>query len=302
MCQLTNEANKIVITYTDPYRQANALAVLAQAAAVAGDHDRMRRLSTEAVKIVRTGTLPGWRRLTAELKRVMIGDYYSSIQLTDQLASLAEAAAVGDPDHAEMIARTITNSDVRAEALAALAQAAAVAGDHDRMRRLTTEANNIVSTYTDPYPTKAKVLAALAQAAAIAGDHDRMRPLLRAAEKIVFTINPYQRPKALAALAQALAAACDHDRAEEIIRSITDLDQQAQALTALAEVVDPSEACRLLGEAFAVGRWWVPLPVVARVVPLVVVRVADVVFGNERSRDTPSDPDVDPVHRRPDGH
>ncbi len=55
-------------------------------------------------------------------------------------------------------------------------------------------------------------------------------------------------------------------------------------MTLVAEVVGPLEACRLFGEAFALGKWWrVSLSVVARLAPGVVLRVADVVSGNERS-------------------
>jgi hypothetical protein len=60
---------------------------------------------------------------------------------------------------------------------------------------------------------------------------------------------------------------------------VTDPNRQAQALTAVAEIVGPPAACRLLGEAFAMG---LPLSVVARVAPQVVLRIADLMFDNDR--------------------
>jgi hypothetical protein len=76
-----------------------------------------------------------------------------------------------------------------------------------------------------------------------------------------------------------VAEAGDHDRAEQIARSITDPRWQAQALTNLAEVVGSPGAGRLLGAALAVGSWLVPLPVLGRLYPRVVARIADAVQG-----------------------
>jgi hypothetical protein len=42
----------------------------------------------------------------------------------------------------------------------------------------------------------------------------------------------------------------------------------------------------LLAQAFALGEGWVPLPVVARMAPEVVLRVADAVSDTERTPDT----------------
>lgn len=52
--------------------------------------------------------------------------------------------------------------------------------------------------------------------------------------------------------------------AERIIQSITHPEQQARALIDLAETVGLPMACRLLGEAFAVGSLSIPLPVAAK--------------------------------------
>jgi lipopolysaccharide biosynthesis regulator YciM len=58
---------------------------------------------------------------------------------------------------------------------------------------------------------------------------------------------------ALIELAQALVEAGDHDRAEQIARTITDSDQQVQALTRLARAVvkarDHDRARRLATDA-----------------------------------------------------
>ena len=146
---------------------------------------------------------------------------------------------LGRVDHAEALARTITDPSDRAQALTGLASAAAQAGDPDRAYRLATDAEALARTTTSPY-AKARALAGLASAAARAGDPDR-------AEALACTItDPYYRAQALAGLASAAAQAGDPDRAEALARTITDPSYQAQALTQLASAAaqagDPDRA------------------------------------------------------------
>ena len=168
------------------------------------------------------------------------------------LAAVASAAAqAGDPDRAEALARGITDPYARAQALAAVASAAAQAGDPDR-------AEALARGITDPY-ARAQALAAVASAAAQAGDPDRAEALARG------ITDPYARAQALAGLASAAAQAGDLDRAsrmaadaEAVARTITDPDAQARALAGLAgaaaQAGDPDRASRMAADAEAVAR------------------------------------------------
>ncbi|OJF13359.1 hypothetical protein [Couchioplanes caeruleus] len=102
--------------------------------------------------------------------------------------------------------------------------------------------------------------------------------------------------QALAAVAGAVAAG-DPERAgrlatdaETAARSITDPAAQAQTLAAVAEAVaaagDYHRAGNLLGVVLAVRSWQVPLPVLAKYWPRVVLRFVDELSGNERPRYT----------------
>jgi hypothetical protein len=62
-----------------------------------------------------------------------------------------------------------------------------------------------------------------------------------------------------------------------------------QALAALAKTVGVPVAYRLLGQAFAVGPWFIPLAVVAELAPQVVIRFADALYVDDRQRDIQTD-------------
>jgi hypothetical protein len=164
------------------------------------------------------------------------------------LAELASAAVrAGDPDRAEALARAITRPDAHARALAELASAAARAGDPDRASRLATGAEALART-TDPYD-QARALAELASVAAQAGDPDRAEALARTITR------PGVQARALAELASAAAQAGDPDRAEALARTITRPDAHAQALAELASAAaqagDPDRSRHLLALALS---------------------------------------------------
>ena len=112
-----DRAEALARTITDPDRRARALADLAEAAAGAGDLDRAEALAgrprprpgRSPTRTGGRGRWPTWREA---------------------------AAGAGDLDRAEALARTITDPDQRARALADLAEAAAGAGDLDRAEAL----------------------------------------------------------------------------------------------------------------------------------------------------------------------
>ncbi|MCU7722474.1 hypothetical protein ODJ79_01985 [Actinoplanes sp. KI2] len=206
----------------------------------------------------------------------------------EALAALSAAlATTGAHDRAEQITGAITDPYCQAKALATLSAAVAATGDYDRAEQLTVNAEQIARAITDPY-TQALALAAVAAAVAATGDYDRAKQLTVNAEQIARSItDPDGQEQALAAVAAAVAAAGDHDRAVRIARAIADPDRQAYALVNLARTASTARARRLLGQAFAISKWWIPLRVVTRVEPRVVLRIADVVSGNRRSPPMP---------------
>ncbi|MEU8067893.1 hypothetical protein AB0C55_30750, partial [Micromonospora humida] len=96
------------------------------------------------------------------------------------------------------------------------------------------------------------------------------------AEQIVRSItDPDQQARALTALAQVVAASGEFDHAEQIARSITHPNQQARALTALVGLAEPTRARSLVANALAVGRWTIPLKALARVDAKVLFHFVD---------------------------
>jgi tetratricopeptide (TPR) repeat protein len=163
----------------------------------------------------------------------------------------AVLASLGELDWGVALARSIVGPDRRALALAALAEAAAAAGDLDRAEELAERAEEAVRAITSP-DQQASALVALVHAMARVQDPDRAEALARS------ITGPDRQAPALAALAEAAAAAGDLDRAEELARSITDLSRQAQVLTTLAKTVrdasDHRRAITLADSAVVVAR------------------------------------------------
>jgi len=86
---------------------------------------------------------------------------------------------LGETTRAEALAHAIINQDELAAALSAVAQVAEAAGQHDRARRLLSEAEEQARAITNPYE-QANALSALAQTAAETGEFDRAKDLARA--------------------------------------------------------------------------------------------------------------------------
>ena len=198
----------------------------------------------------------------AELKRVS-GKENILFKMTE-----AAAAAAGDLDRAERIARSLTRPDEQAQALAGVATAAAAAGDLDRARELAADAERIARSLTSSY-AQARALAGVATAAAAGGDLD-------GAERIARSLtDPDEQARALAGVATAAAAAGDLDRARElaadaerIARSITSPNEQAQALARVASsAAELVRARSCIAGALTAGRWTILLQALALVDP-----------------------------------
>lgn len=224
--------------------------------AAAGDTGRLVALAIDAARHDRMLNLSGGDAAAlAEIKlcqdlllRGVEPDLYSLALLShhrDQLESRnaniptdlpAVWAILGQPHRAESLARSITSLDQRVEALAAVARVMAAA-ELERARALATEAEQVARSISDPNG----------------------------------------QVEALAEVAGAVAAAGEVEHAEQVARSITDPHQQAEALTELAQFsgLPVAHRCRLLGEAFAAGSWLAPLPVLAKLFPQLVIRIAE---------------------------
>lgn len=258
--------------------RAWALADIARESAAAGDHARAARLAAEAVSCA------------SYLNDL---DWYARA-----MAHIVRRVAEHDPDAAEKIARRINHPDRRAESLAVVARAAA-GKDPDLTIRIAKEIQAEARVNTDPGRLP-RAVATVAPAVAEAGDPGHAEAMSRAindpdwratalaetagfvarsdpdrAERIAHTIDQSaQRAQALTMIALLVADRGDPEHAEEIVRGIADSGRRAVALTRLAEIADPVAAARLIGEAFAIGSWWAPLPLVARLRPELIPHIA----------------------------
>ena len=182
------------------------------------------------------GLPAAWARLAhwdhAEALARTITDPDTQAQALVELA--IASAQVGDLDRGEGLALTLANPCDRAQALAELATTAAQAGNADRASRLAADAEALARTLTDP-DDQVQALAGVAIASAQVGDPDRGEALART------IVNPYTQARALAELAAAAAQAGNAGRAsrlaadaETLARTLTDPEIQAQALAELA--------------------------------------------------------------------
>ncbi len=137
-------------------------------------------------------------------------------------------ARLGRFDHAEALARTITDPGGQARALTELTTIALGGGDTNRASRLAADAEALARTITDP-SRQARAFTELAVAIAGAGDPDRAEALAR-------TTGTFEHA-ALTGVAIAIAGAGDPDRAEALARTIDPRLGQGRALTAVVSAI-----------------------------------------------------------------
>ncbi|GIG93169.1 hypothetical protein [Plantactinospora endophytica] len=277
------DAAQVALTITDPIGQARAFAEVAGAMAAAedrGEADRWAQAAWRAAAEVpryadRDGTLAGIARtvaiagaldqaeliaasvtagslrsqtidVIARIRTAVSGTAYTGGAGIEQQQSAAVTA--GDPGRAEEVALGLRRPSEQAQALAAVALAAA-AEDHERARTLAVQAERIARAISS-YDWDAAKLTVVARAVAIAGDADR-------AERIANALaDPDRRIQALSEV--AVAAAGDPDRAERIAGTIPAVYRRALALAAVAETVagagDRTRAATLARAAEQVAR------------------------------------------------
>jgi hypothetical protein len=223
--RLLADAERIAQSIVGKPQKAQALADVA-AALTASDPDRASRLLADAKRIAQSiVAIPQkFGRLADRTpKRADTLAYLARV-----LADVAATLAATDPDHAERIARSIT--DERSEATALADVARALAGtDPPRAER-------IARSITDERP-KAKALADVAAALATT-DPDHAARLIAEAERIARSIGDkfpqteaFSREETAGALADVakVMAAIDPHRAAQLI---TDAERIARSITA----------------------------------------------------------------------
>lgn len=245
---LAEEAEAVVRSFIEPQQEAGAVTAVVEALASAGLHDR-------AEKLARTVIAPDWRaQALASVARAraapdvvgMPGPAHRA-DAARQLAARLLAEAVAD-------AETVTEPDFRSWALAAVAGAAASVGDHDYAAEIAERAA-AVRPAPDPI-VEPWALGHVAIALVTAGELDR-------AEELAHQVaHPLYRSRALIAVAEAVAARGDRrrataltDLAENVAESVTDWNDRAAALAAVAGALPTDRAAALIDrlEALAVA-------------------------------------------------
>jgi tetratricopeptide (TPR) repeat protein len=252
-----SKAEKAARSMRTGYRRADTMTKMAGALAGAGLHDQAIAAAGKAEEAIRslTDNSQGDQRFLlqsaagamatagaferAEEVARSITDTLSREQALAQIA--AAMAAAGAYQEAERIARSITSWLGRAGALSSIGEALAAAGTYE-------EAERIARTITTPF-TPSAILAAMAKA----GDFKRAEKLAQAA------IEPSARAEALAAVAQGAASAGAYEQAlatareaERTAKSIT--PHQRETGFTLAQVAEALAAARAYEQAEEIAR------------------------------------------------
>ncbi len=187
----------------DPYNRPRALAMVAQALAAAGVHDRAVQVAGEAKTATRS---------------MMDETAPTPFTLAGELTEVAEALAVtGQYELAETVVRSIPEPDKRPGVLARVAQTLAITGLHDGAVQLAVKAATGARSIADDPAEQADVLSKVAEALAAAGQHERATQVAGEAESAARLITaPYTRGSRLSGVAKTLAAAGMHEQAGRV--------------------------------------------------------------------------------------
>jgi hypothetical protein len=142
----------------------------------------------------------------------------------------AVVAKLGSWERAEELARSITDFDMRAKALAGLAKVAAASGDVGRAQALASRAEALAITIADSH-SRSVAMVATVEATAAAGDVDRAIAMAGAIS------NSYWQSIAVAAVARAAAEAGYKASAEAVANSISNPFEEvlASSIAAIEE-------------------------------------------------------------------
>jgi tetratricopeptide (TPR) repeat protein len=237
-------AEALARSITDPDRQAQALAAVAEALAEAGQHEQAAAMASGAETVARSVTHPGRRaqalmavaRTLAEAGRpeqaVTLAQSIPDLGRQAQaLTAVAEALAeAGRPEQAVTLAQSIPDPGRQAQALTAVAEALGRVGQHE-------QAAALARSIPDP-GRQAYALAAVAEALAEAGQHEQAAAMASGAETVARSIpDPGRRAQALAVVTRALVEAGQYEQAATLARSVTDPDRWAPTLAVVARAL-----------------------------------------------------------------
>ncbi|MFK0264191.1 hypothetical protein ACIQU1_23120 [Streptomyces angustmyceticus] len=203
---------------SEPDGQAKALGAVAKRLALSGFHRQATELADEA----------------ARLARGIVNHEERDRALTVTARVVARA---GHHDLAAGLARAMTDTDRRADTLAAIAALMARAGADQEAAELADTAAKLARGRTALRP-KAAVLAVVAEAMTLTGRHEQAAELAHAAAKLAhISKGPGQRAAALTLAARAMAHTGRHRQAIAIARMVTEPNLLERAYGAVAEVI-----------------------------------------------------------------
>lgn len=253
--ELLDEIESIAESLDDPDLRVGVLISLGNAAAVAGQRTRSVAVALAAEQAIELVTSTE-ERIESLARLAMTVSATGDLARAATLAYEAEAAALsypeyhiglasavgavvstGDYDHAEDLAKSITDVSARERAFAVIVDALLAAGNEGRAGEL--------AAFIRTPSHRAQVMTSLAATAAASNDHSRAVVLATKAEAAAHaSVNPYERVGELVALAGAMAEVGDRDsvtrlvdRAEIMAGAISSLDSRAWRLVDMAGIM-----------------------------------------------------------------
>lgn len=228
-------ATALAHSIPDPYRRSSALVPVAEALIREGRHEQARELLDEAV-------LTAARITHHDRKNAVLGS------IAPMLAEL------GDHDRAVEVARSITSSDRRAPALAAVAGTST--GTEPQRRTLREEALAAARRIIDPF-LQCIALGRVTDLLVSADDPRTGRLIAEAVEVSESIADPYRASGARASVVRTLARTGRIAAARAMASTITDAGLRGPALVAVAEALIERRldgADELLGEVADTAR------------------------------------------------
>ncbi len=208
-------AGALARAITNPGRRTEALFRLIKTTMHVNDASQFWRLVEESKESVRT--IPSLDQRELAFTRL--------VELMAAAGHLAEA---------EQVISLVRNRGLRIEALARLANMAAVDGNLVQAEVLARRAENMASRSRDP-DIKAHALTSLTEVATAAGNHSQVRRLTRKALRAVRAVSkPVDQAQILTRLVNTAVAAGDLEHAVLIAEEITDQNKHEDALVSLA--------------------------------------------------------------------
>ena len=239
-----------------PTGQAASLAEEAEAladAAARSEPDYNPGARTTLLTAVAAALAGGWPRRAAALasRAEFFARSAPPARRDDRLAAVGEAlAAAGQHDRAETVALAITNWAERAQTLIAVARELSLAGKPDHATRVYALAESAARS-TNHNETIAVYLGKIAGQMAAAGQYDEAGATARSIRRPGFY-------GGLLDVTRAMAAGAQYDRAHALARTITDDATRAEALAQVAEALaatgQQARAAALAREAHATAR------------------------------------------------